>query len=297
MKKIIEVIFYGNLFYGLCTIALSIESNLQHEVSLNSYRVYVLIFFATIIYYGYIYYKSSVVITDDRSRWYKANRQVIRRALLLSSGIAIADVVWIGYLNRKFLYVMPVHYWFLLAIVPLAGIMYTFGILPASKLRRIGWLKPFIIGFVWAGVVTIFPLLFWHIRHPEQVAPEVATNVLLWLQNFLFISCLAVIFDIRDEKIDKRYLLKTYPALFGSANTIRYAVLPLALLSLSSMVIYHCYAERSTVSFIIQLIPYFLLCFLMTRFTKEKNLLFYLAGIDGLMLLKAICGIVSVSIS
>ena len=212
------------------------------------------------------------------------------------TGIAVADIVYISFINRDFLFNMPAYYWSLLAIVPLAGFMYTFKILPVKKLRRIGWLKPFIIGFVWAGVVTIFPVLFWEIRHPNEVASGLATKSLLFLQNFLFISCLAIIFDIRDEKIDKHFLLKTYPAQFGRANTIRYAVLPLALLSLLSMVVYHFYAERNYPSLIIQLIPYLFLYLLMTRFTKEKNLLFYLAGIDGLMLLKAICGIVSVII-
>lgn len=296
MKKIIGIIFYGNIFYGLCTVALSIESNLQHNISLNSYRFYILIFLATIIYYGRIYYKSSVSIIDDRTRWYSVNRRIIKRTLMMLTGIAVADIVYISFINRDFLFNMPAYYWSLLAIVPLAGFMYTFKILPVKKLRRIGWLKPFIIGFVWAGVVTIFPVLFWEIRHPNEVASGLATKSLLFLQNFLFISCLAIIFDIRDEKIDKHFLLKTYPAQFGRANTIRYAVLPLALLSLLSMVVYHFYAERNYPSLIIQLIPYLFLYLLMTRFTKEKNLLFYLAGIDGLMLLKAICGIVSVII-
>ncbi|HEX8333633.1 MAG TPA: hypothetical protein VF622_13515, partial [Segetibacter sp.] len=225
MNRFISAFFFGNIFYGVCTVALSIESNLQHKVSLNSYRFYILIFLATILYYGRIYYKSSVVAIDERNKWYRLHRPTIRIALVILSIILIADAAYITYINRQFLLSMPMYYWSLLGIVPLVGLMYTFQVFPVKKLRRIGWLKPFIIGFVWAGVVTIFPILFWQIRHPDEVAPGLLTKILLWLQNFLFISTLAIIFDIKDQKSDKRLHLNTFPATYGITKTIRYSVI------------------------------------------------------------------------
>jgi 4-hydroxybenzoate polyprenyltransferase len=208
----------------------------------------------------------------------------------------IADAAYITYINRAFLLRMPFYYWSLLGIVPLVGLMYTSHLFPLKKLRRIGWLKPFIIGFVWAGVVTIFPVLFWQIRHPDETAPALTTKVLLWLHNFLFISTLAIIFDFKDQKSDKRHHLNTFPATYGIKKTLRYSVIPLTVCSFMTLVAFHCYFQYSITQFIIQLVPYLLLAFILaTSFTRERNLLFYLAAIDGLMLLKAICGIVSVS--
>jgi 4-hydroxybenzoate polyprenyltransferase len=295
LNNFIRLLFYGNLFYGICSVALSIESNLQHKVSLNSYRFYVLVFLATVIYYGRIYYKSSVANIDDRTKWYRANKPAIRKALIILSLILIADVFYIAYINRSFLLDMPLYYWLLLGIIPLLGVMYTSKIFPLRKLRRVGWLKPFIIGFVWAGVVTIFPVLFWEIRHPFEAAPGFVTKLLLWLQNFLFITSLAIIFDIKDQKADQRLNLDTYPAKFGIKNTIRYSVIPLAFLSFTVLVTLHIQFQYSGTRFIAQSIPYLLLIIISTSLNKERNLLFYLAAVDGLMLIKAVCGIVSVS--
>jgi 4-hydroxybenzoate polyprenyltransferase len=177
----------------------------------------------------------------------------------------------------------------------MAGLMYTFRILPL-KLRRFGRLKPFVIGFVWAGVVTIFPVLFWQIRNPNEVAPGISTKALLWLQNFLFISSLAIVFDIKDFKSDKRLKLQTYPAKYGIKKTIHFAIVPLALLCLMILVIQHIVFPYTVTESLLQSFPYFILILITGKLYAERNLLFYLAGIDGLMLLKAICGIISITL-
>jgi 4-hydroxybenzoate polyprenyltransferase len=191
LKRVARTIFYGNFFYGFCTVALSIESSLQHRVSLN----------------------------------------------------------------------------------------------------------PFVIGFVWAGVVTIFPILFWQVQHPYDVFPSVEVKTLLWLQNFIFISALAVVFDIKDYYNDKRQNLKTYPATLGIKNTLRFIVTPLTILCLSLLI---CFNIRFGLSFphtLLQSIPYLILLVLSIKsFARERSLLFYLAIIDGLMLLKGLCGIISLTV-
>jgi hypothetical protein len=293
--KFLKTLFYGNLFYGFCTVALSIESNLQHGVSLNSFRFYLLIFLATILYYGRIYYKSAAVIIDDRSLWYRAHRPLLKKLLLLIAVIIVVDVFWMAWINRYVMVNMKAYYWSLLLVVPAIGLMYTNQIFPSKKLRGIGWLKPFIIGFVWAGVVTIFPVLFWQIRNPLAANPDLLLKVLLWLQNFLFISMLAVIFDIKDFKIDKKLHLNTYPAIYGIANTIKYTIIPLSVLSIIILIFTNLIYQSNLTQLLIQCIPYLLLIVIIRSFSRERNLLFYLAAVDGLMLLKAICGIVAIS--
>lgn len=293
--KFIRLLFYGDIFYGLCAVALCIESNLQHGIDLNSFRFYILVFLATIFYYGRIYYKSSTAIIDERSTWYQQHRPGIKKTLLLICAIIVADILWMTFINRQVLLRMNVYYWSLLFIIPVIGLMYTNKIFPTKKLRRVGWLKPFIIGFVWAGVVTIFPVLFWQIKHPAEHGPDLLLKTLLWLHNFLFISMLAVIFDLKDFEIDKKHYLNTYPATYGITNTIKYAIIPLSVLSLATIIIINFIYQASFMQLIIQSIPYVLLFAVIGSLSKKRNLLFYLAAVDGLMLLKAICGIVAVS--
>lgn len=295
MKKFINALFYGNLFYGLCTVALSIESNLLHDISLNSYRLYLLIFLSTVLYYSRIYYKSSRYVVDERTSWYRQNRTYIKKVLIAIAVLLVADAIYIALLNRQVLTHIPMYYWSLLAVVPVIGAMYTFQFLPAKRLRRIGWLKPFIIGFVWAGAVTIFPVMFWEIRNPGMAGPTLLTKTFIWLQNFLFISTLAIIFDIKDFQVDRKHQLQTYPAKFGVQTTIRFVIIPFTLLSYLSLIAFHFYSNQSSAQFLIQSIPYIILLTLTASFRHEKNLLFYLAVIDGLMLLKAICGIISIT--
>lgn len=296
MLKFIKTLFYGNVFYGLCTVALSIESNLQHSISLNSFRFYLLVFLSTIVYYGRIYYKSSAVVIDDRSSWYKPRRPLIGKTLILLTSIIVVDIIWLVWLNIPVLLNMNLYHWSLFAVVPVLGLMYTFQVLPVKNLRRIGWVKPFIIGFVWAGVVTIFPVLFWQIRNPNEPAPALLLKILIWVQNFLFISVLAIVFDIKDYKMDVRHRLNTYPVRYGVKNTVQYIILPLAVLSFATLIITTNILEHTLLSILIQTLPYLLLLIIITNFLKEKTLLFYLAAVDGLMLLKAICGIVAMSL-
>jgi len=173
-------------------------------------------------------------------------------------------------------------------------LMYTFQLQPLKTLRNVGWLKPFVIGFVWSGVVTIFPILFWQVQHPASTAPDILLKMLLWLQNFLFISTLAIVFDIKDYSSDKKHKLKTYPAVFGIRKSIRFVIIPFTILSFLVFILFQYLYHKPLEQTFIQSIPYVILLLLSRSLAKERQLLFYLAAIDGLMLLKAIAGITSV---
>ena len=47
--------FFGNYFYALCTVALSMEASLQQGVPLNTPAYYLLLVTGTIVYYTYAY--------------------------------------------------------------------------------------------------------------------------------------------------------------------------------------------------------------------------------------------------
>jgi hypothetical protein len=82
-------------------------------------------------------------------------------------------------------------------LFPIVALTYTFNLLPfpeIKKLRRIGWLKPFIIGFVWSGIVSVYPIIFYQLQIGSVQDFFALPSGWLWLKTsclFLrFVSCL-----------------------------------------------------------------------------------------------------------
>jgi 4-hydroxybenzoate polyprenyltransferase len=274
------------------------ETNIQHHIGLNQLPFYIIIFFGTVCYYGFIYYKSvDAPHYNDRTLWYRKHLKAIKFFFYLFLIIIVfAIFIWIDTLTVK-LSTFTLWQWFLIIIFPLVSLQYTSTILPIaflSKIRRIGWLKPFVVGFTWTGVVNIFPVLFWHIRHQAADGQPLLPSGIFWLQSFLFVSALAVIFDIKDFRSDVRTGVFTYPARLGVRKTFLYIIFPLIFLSMVCLVIFLQQQAYSPIQIAFQLIPYFVLLILSLNFKKVKDVLFYLVAIDGLMLVKALCGAISV---
>ena len=115
-----------------------------------------------------------------------------------------------------------------------------------------------------------------------------------WLHNFLFISITAIIFDNKDWEIDKTQGLSTFQVILGIKKTMLFVAMPLLLAGVVSLYIFQAQQQFTAFQSIIQLIPYFFLLIAILQYRKPKTLLYYLAAVDGLLLLKALCGISSI---
>ena len=298
MNNLVKILFYGNIFYGFCAVALCIESNLLQGFSINYFPFYLLIFFCSWIYYTMIYVRSSTAYANSPiNYWYRVNIQKIKRILftivILVAGLFVFFIVQ----NYVALKTLTIGQWLLLASIPLSGLLYTFQ-LPISflkKFRQIGWLKPFIIGYTWSGWVTLFPTIAFQLQQQKQ-GPPIYPNLQLWFLNFLFITVLAIIFDVKDYNIDVRKRLKTIPAQLGIANTYSYVIIPFSLLTIIVLLWFQTKQPFTFAQIFIQLIPFVLLITEVLKRHKQQNIFYYLVYIDGLMLLKAICGIISIQL-
>ncbi len=297
MRNLVSTLFFGNIFYGLCALALCVETNLQHGLSSNGAHFYLLIFSGTVAFYSRVYYKSRhSKYPDERTFWYRKHQgfiKIVFTALLL---LIAADIILLMLRQHTSLASLSPLHWCLLLVFPLVAFMYTFKALPfghITQLRNIGWLKPFFVGFAWAGLVTIYPMLFRQMQSGIPAAQVQLPSLLYWVQNFIFISVLAVLFDVKDHLADKQHNLNTYPATIGVHKTLRLLVIPLSLLSAGMLLLHGFYQQTGALSLILQLVPYGLLWYLLTRLHEQPGILFYLFAIDGLMLLKGLCGIIS----
>lgn len=296
LKRLEYFIFYGNYFYGFCTVALAIEASLQQELPLNSIYFYIVLFCSTVIFYTIAYIqeeKTSYV--NRRSQWYGENAKMIRftQLLLISLSFIICLHLFFTYYDNLKLISWPQLIPFI--FMALIAIGY-YGISIGNKsisTRNTGWFKPFVIGWVWATVVTYVPVIW---QQVESGNPYKITQINAWyfLKNFMFISLLAILFDIKDFAADHNQKLKTFVVRYGIHRTIYFIILPLALIGFFSYLIFAVLLHFTFLVIIINTIPFILLIIVGGSMKRTKPIIYYLAVIDGLMLMKAICGITAI---
>jgi 4-hydroxybenzoate polyprenyltransferase len=296
LSKFLKTLFYGNIYLGICAVALCMETNLLSHVSLNAFPFYILIFFCTCIYYTMIYARARGAQNyNERTLWYRSHFAVINKTLQISTFLVVFFVVILVIKNRAALAHLSLVQAMLIVIFPLVAAWYTYSprLLHLKKIRQTGWLKPFIVGLIWSGWVTVYPVIIWQLQMRHEDA-DTFPSFLLWLQNFLFFSIIAIIFDLKDYRTDFKHRLKTYPVIFGVRNTFSYIIVPATVVNLVVFFLFQRQQSFSTVQTIIQFIPYALLICVLSFYKQHRSLLYYLVIVDGLVFVKALCGISSV---
>lgn len=297
MNGIAHFLFFGNYFYGFCAVALSIEASLQQHTHLNSLAYYFLIFTATVLYYTRAYIAEPVSAKmNKRSVWYVDNRKTIIRLQTLQTILLIAlCIYWLIFYWSHIIHLnlLQIELFFLF---PIVAALYYGSVGPngvTHNLRNNGWLKPFVIGFVWAGAVTVYPVLFDSLENNRPYLSDYV-NILLYTKNFMYISMLCILFDIKDYAADHNRRLKTFVVRIGLRNTLFYILIPLSIIGLGTFMLYALLHHFSFLRMLINTVPFILLIIVAYSMHHRKSILYYLAIIDGLMLVKAVCGIIGI---
>ena len=295
VNKVVSFVFFANYFVGLLAVALSMETMFQLGLPFNSVPYYVLIFCATVFYYTIAYSipPGASFSKNPRTEWYRTHYNFSRISQYVLGAVCIGISVWFLFHYFEQLLHLPLGNWLLLLAIPAAAVLY-YGLLPKSvisfNLRKTGWLKAFIIGFVWAGFVNVFPITMLRLEH-NIVAHEPIFMFWLFVKNWMFCTVNAIMFDMKDYEDDANIELKTFAVRMGLRNTITYVLVPLLLIGVLSFLTFAFFRHLSAPTIFLNLLPF--VCLLGVAFTlqKPKSVLFYLIVIDGLLLVKAICGI------
>lgn len=295
LYRLIEAFFYGNYFYGICVVSIMLETSVQLNISFNGIYLYALTFVATILFYNYPYArKYSTVKANSRIQWYISHHDqlVLTQIILTLILLALTGYGIINYMNE--IKMMSPLQWFLFLMFPFAaGLYYGADVLtPEYNLRKHGFLKPFVIGFVWAGVATVYPLLFNDIIHYRTHGLTLHA-FLLFMKNFMYVSLLAIMFDIKDYSDDSNANIETFVVKIGLSKTIFFLLLPLTFLGILTFLSYAMTHHFSYIKMSLLLIPFFALIAAAISLRKRRSFLYYLIIIDGLFVVKAIFGIVA----
>lgn len=294
--RLTKALFFGNYFYGICAVGLCIEASLQQHYPLNNPAWYVLVFCGAVLYYTYAYIgESHHQNANQRTLWYIHNHKKIIYSQVLLTVITAVAAVFILYRYGKNTLQYTGWQWGVIIVFPVVALMY-YGVpfegFEKYNLRRTGWMKPFLIGFVWAGCITVYPLLFNQLETGHQYVPTI-TSLLLFVKNFMFISVLGIMFDIKDYASDYNKQLKTFVVRVGLRKTLFYIIIPLTILGFISFMAFALLSHFPLIRTALNSIPFIALVAVAYSMYRRKSIMFYLAVIDGLMLLKAFCGILA----
>jgi 4-hydroxybenzoate polyprenyltransferase len=297
LSSFIKGFFYSNYFYGICSVALAIECSIQLGLPLNNPLYYILLFSATVLYYTHAYYieiRRNPVPLNKRTAWYLSNKKRIEVSQLTFTALSgILLLLILNGLQPNFSKINA-YSWIIFIFFLLLGAGYYKQLhLHWGKwgLRNNGLLKPLIIGLVWAGMVSYTPILFYDISYPGSNKALEGVTWLFFIQNWLFIAVLSILFDIKDYANDANNQLKTWVVKLGLKKTLKSIIFPISILSILSYWLIAFSQSFTIYRILFNSIPYVLLITVCLHMYQRKSILYYLAIIDGLMLVKAICGI------
>lgn len=290
----LRLFFYGSLFLGLLVIVLSIETAFQLAIPLADFTYYIVTGLAVIVFYTYAY-THGITTRDGRGRWYNTYRTPIYYTRVV--GIVLLCFLGIGWLSGQARFLLHTPWYVLIGLLsfPVIALAY-YGTLLSSRLsslRTIGWIKPLVIGYVWAGIVTLYPLV-----GSKHLLSDGLEHIIVYFgYNWMLFTVNAILFDIKDQAVDKELSLKTIVIRLGVARTIQRVVLPLVLVSLLCFVYFAYLQQFSYLRILTNLLPFVLLIGPVKALTaKQYTILYYLVRIDGLLLVKAIIGILAAMI-
>jgi len=149
-----------------------------------------------------------------------------------------------------------------------------------SGLRKVPFLKNFLIAVVWAAATVFLPVF----QSSEKFSVFEVFSI--FLERFSFVFALSIPFDIRDIQADKQSGLKTVPILLNTQRATNISYLSLATFFMISVFHYSFSQEWFLViAFSISAIS----TSMFIRIKSFKNLTWYYEGIlDGTIIFQAI---------
>jgi 4-hydroxybenzoate polyprenyltransferase len=268
LQSLLNRIVNYAFFAACCATAMVYQSYIFFKIPANIYLI-AFVFFATICSYNFHFFlaKNNQFLKNSSLKW-----------LLLNTHLQLILLAFIGMSSTFFLSKLPIH---TIVFSIVCTIAYSLPLLPfvmVEGLKKAGFLKTILLAFTWA-YVTVY-------------LPAATTNIVnkIWVfwfvQRFVFILILCIIFDNRDAVTDKiKGLHSLATDIPKNIINILVAVLLLVSLVLHYKSIYFGASMRQAcgLQYIAALV---LLVYIISL--KKRGYLFYYCIVDGLMIVSAI---------
>ncbi len=249
---------------------------------------------ATVYYYNHSYLlESNDSAPNQRNIWVREHAGQIKKIQWLLMAFTIGGGCYQLYTLVPGIQLLEPYDILYCCLIGLGAFLYYFDTkkYPWLNLRSYGILKPLVIGSIWAGVGVYAPFLY--LKLSDQAYKGMAHVPILYISNALYISIIAVLFDIKDFESDANKQMKTLVVRMGLTKTINWIVLPMITLILMATLRYSFLHGFTGYQILLNTIPLILLISVSYQMYQRKSILYYLAIIDGLIVVKAACGIIA----
>lgn len=254
---------FSNSWIALSAAACTGMTALLANQSLsNYYPAIALLFFATWARYNIIAFTLPKSVTGEKFLFMQKHSTLLKIIFVVS---ALAS----GY----FAYLLTWQQLLFLSHLALLTLWYIFpiplGFIKLKPLRKLPFLKIFLIAYVWACSTYIMPI-------QEQL--ELSLNTLLaFTERFLFLFSITLPFDIKDYKDDIRLKLQTIPNSFGIRNTKLVAT---GCLILGALITCYIYPISISTGFVLS---YLITWPFVWNANTERSDIYFLGWVDGTM--------------
>jgi 4-hydroxybenzoate polyprenyltransferase len=248
-----------------------IETNLLLYLPLNDLNFYLFVFGATLVQYNLHYlFKRTAVVNSRRLAWSLKNKTTHK--VLIASGLLLI---------LYSLFSFHLHHFIILLVLAVIAFLYSFPVLPFREKKRIkdfGLLKIITLALLWTLVTVWLPV--------AEAQFSGLSFQLIFFRRFIFIFILCLLFDVRDTEIDRKENIATLSVMLGEKRSYQLCYLLLMI-----------FAGLSVIQFIyipdgVQLATMLVSAaatFITIEWSRKNNSdVFYLAFIDGMMLLQAV---------
>ena len=282
-----DFLLFSNLFMAFCAVAQALVTFILIGAK-PVYPVLAILFCSTLFIYNF-----SILITKPqhpelspfkRVHWFFA-RYKLMVAITIISAILLLPLFFLVSPQSKIL----------LVLLSVLSVGYGMPLFSVGKqrfgLRNIPGLKLLLIGLTWSLSVVLLPVF--EAKNMQHLAVSETAMLLLTAKRFLFITAMAIPFDIRDLFHDRKVGLKTIPVVFGEKN----AYLLCQILLAGYLFLLFFFKEPGFNSnFFALAITIFLASWLIFRSNFRKNEYYYFFFVDGVLILQYVLMLVFKSI-
>ena len=240
-KNILNFYVNSSMHVALAVYSLVRITELYFDLPYNENLDY-FIFYATITGYNFIKYAGV-------AKFYHRSLTKSMRLIQIFSFLSFCLLVYYGsnLSTTVLIYFIPFAVLTLVYVVPFLGGF-------QKNLRRVSYLKIFLVAFVWSGVTTVIPLIVGEYQYEVSI-------ILLFVQRMLFILVLILPFEIRDMKLDFKNL-KTLPQKIGIEKTKKVGFVLLLFSLTIEFLITTSFAYRNS---------YLVICFILLIFLMRST--------------------------
>ena len=270
MRRLFHFILSHSIFISFCAAALSFQTGQLLGIAVNGYLLS-FIFFGVLAGYNAYWLISRYSFSSNHSL----------RSLFATTPVSFLVLIS-ALVGMLFCFT---HFHWILSNMVISGILfvlYLLPILPFKQLdwiRRIGFIKTVLLAFTWAIITTLVPL-------QVPIWSMGSLPSLVFIGRFLFMLLLCIIFDKRDESVDKIRGLQSLATLFHPL-ILHFLIAFIFIGYIGVNFFMKGYGVKTdqvialTVIGLVSLIMY-------AVSLQKKGYLFYYFGVDGLMFFSAL---------